>query len=139
MLRFTVLYVTSFASMTVVNRRIEARLDDLSPGELCRRFAADDSADLKWLFDGTNPGAHLAEYVIHDQDIRVPLRAHREVPADHLVAALRGVTKLPGVRWTAWRQLRRRSWEATDIDWRAGRGPVTSAPALTILMTLAGR
>jgi uncharacterized protein (TIGR03083 family) len=139
LLRFSALYAMSLASMTLVNRRIQSRTSGLTPGELLRRFAAEDSPELKWLFDGTNPGAHLAEHVIHGLDIRHALGAPRHVAADHLVVALNGVTKLPGVRWSAWRQLRRRRWEATDVDWRAGRGEVVSAPADAILMTLAGR
>jgi len=139
LLRFSALYARSFASMTWVNRRIQSQTAGLAPEQLVRRFRADNSPELKWLFDGTNPGAHLAEYVIHDQDIRIPLARPRRVPHDHLVAALAGVTKLPGVRRSAWRLLRRRRWQATDVDWRAGRGQIVSAPAGAILMTLTGR
>jgi uncharacterized protein (TIGR03083 family) len=139
LLRFGALYTISFANMARLNRRIQLRTSGLAPEQLLLRFGADDSPELKWLFDGTNPGAHLAEYVIHDQDIRQPLGMPREVPPDHVVAALKGVTNLPGVRWSAWRQLRRRRWEATDVVWRAGRGSVVSAPAEAILIALAGR
>ena len=139
LLRFSALYAMSLARMTSLNRRIQSRTRGIAPGDLLRRFGADDSPELKWLFDGTNPCAHLAEYVIHDQDIRLALGTPRQVPAQHLVGALHGVTMLPGVRWSAWWQLRRRRWEATDVDWRAGRGAVVSARADAILMTLAGR
>ena len=36
---------------------------------------------LRWLFERSNPAGHLAEYVIHHQDIRRPLRMPRTVPA----------------------------------------------------------
>ena len=139
LLRFAGLYAMSLASMTGVNRRIRSRTNGLTPEELLRRFGADDGADLKWLFDGTNPGAHLAEYVIHHQDIRHPLGLARHVPPARLVTALNGVTKLPGVRLSAWRQLRRGRWEATDVEWSRGRGAVVSGPGEAILMALAGR
>jgi uncharacterized protein (TIGR03083 family) len=139
LLRFGALYATSFANMARVNRRIQSQTHALTADELLGRFGADDSPELKWLFDGSNPGAHLAEYVIHDQDIRVPLGMPRQVPPERLVAALNGVMKLPGVRRTASRKLRRRRWEATDVEWRAGRGPVLKARAELILMALAGR
>jgi uncharacterized protein (TIGR03083 family) len=139
LLGFSRLYLTSFGSMGVVNRRIRSRTEGLVPDELLRRFGVNDSADLKWVFDGTNPGAHLAEYVIHHQDIRRPLGLRRQVPADRLVAALNGLTKLPGVRLFAWRQLRKRRWQATDVDWCRGRGEVAHGPGEAILMALAGR
>jgi uncharacterized protein (TIGR03083 family) len=139
LLRFSTLYAMSLGSMNRLNRRIGSRTGRLGPEELLRLFGADDSPELKWLFDGTNPGAHLAEYVVHQQDIRRPLGLPRQVPPDRLVAALNGVTKLPGVRWPAWRLLRRRRWEATDVEWCAGRGPVLIGPGDAILVALAGR
>jgi uncharacterized protein (TIGR03083 family) len=137
--RFLWLYARSFASMDRLNARLERDTDGLAPEQLVHRFGADDSPSLRWLFDGTNPGAHLAEYVIHDQDIRVPLRMPRAVPSQHLAAALDGVTKLPGVRWSAWWRLRQRRWEATDLRWECGHGPTTRASGVAILMALAGR
>jgi len=139
LLRFSKLYALSLGSMNRVNRTIRDRTTGVAPEELLRRFGADDSPELKWLFDGTNPGAHLAEYVIHHQDIRRPLGLPRQVPPDRLIAALRGVTQLPGVRWPAWRQLRLRRWEASDVAWSRGRGPVVTGSAEAILMVLAER
>ena len=139
LMRFSTLFATSLGSMTRFNRRLQRRVGELGPAELLRRFEADDAPDLKWLFDRTNPGAHLAEYVIHHQDIRRPLGLAREIPPERLVAALNGVTKLPDVRLSAWRRLRRRRWEATDVDWQRGRGSIVRAPGEAILMALAGR
>ena len=139
LLRFTALYAGSLASMTLLNRRIQRRTRHLDAAELARRFGADDREDLNWLFDGSNPAAHLAEYVIHHQDIRRPLGLLRDVPADRLIAALDGVTKLPGVRWPAWRQFRTERYEATDVEWSRGHGRVVPLSGETILMSLAGR
>jgi uncharacterized protein (TIGR03083 family) len=135
-LRYTGVAVTSG---TMINRRIQWRTRRLTVEDLLRRFGADDAADLRWLFDGTNTGAHLAEYVIHHQDIRRPLGLPREIPLDRLVAALDSVLKLPGVRAPAGWKLLRHRWEATDVDWFRGRGPLVRAPAEEILLTLAGR
>jgi len=138
-LRFIALFASSFGSMTRLNNRLQASTGDLAPGELVRLFGADDAPDLKWLFDGSNPAAHLAEYVIHHQDIRRPLGLPRQIPPDRLVGALNGVTKLPDVRLSAWRSLRRRRWEATDVRWSRGRGSVIRSSGEEILMSLAGR
>jgi uncharacterized protein (TIGR03083 family) len=139
LLRFSALYAASLANMNRLNRRIQRRTRHLGTDKLARRFGADDGEDLKWLFDRSNPAAHLAEYVIHHQDMRRPLGLPREVPADRLIAALDGVTKLPSIRWPAWPQFRTKRYEATDVDWSRGHGRVTRLSGETILMSLARR
>lgn len=139
LLRFSALYAVSLASMSRLNRRIQRETQHLDADDLARRFGADDDDHLSWLFDGTNPAAHLAEYVIHHQDIRRPLGLPREVPAERLVAALHGVTRLPGVRWPAWWRFRTERYEATDVDWSRGHGQVAPMSGEAILMSLAGR
>jgi uncharacterized protein (TIGR03083 family) len=138
-LRFSALYATSLGSMTLLNRRMQRRVTGVTPDRLREVFGADDGPDLKWLFDGSNPGAHLAEYVIHDQDIRRPLGLPRTIPPDRLAAALDGTINLPGVRLKAWRQLRRHRWQASDLDWCRGRGAVVNSRGEELLMDLAGR
>ena len=139
MLRFAALYVRSLASMDRLNRRLDERVRGLGWETVVQRFGADDDPALKWLFDGTNANAHLAEYVIHHQDIRRVLDLARTIPADRLRSALDGITNLPSVRWAVWRKLRRHRWMATDIDWARGRGPVVAESGEAILMALAGR
>lgn len=139
LIRFFALYAVSLASMDRVNRHLDARYRKLTPDELMDRFGADDTADLKWLFDGTNPGAHLAEYTIHRYDIALPLGLVTDTSASRMIAALNGVTKLPGLRVGARRLLFRRQFRATDLDWSRGRGRTFREPAVDILMVLAGR
>jgi uncharacterized protein (TIGR03083 family) len=136
---FTILFVRSFGSVRRLNGLLAQQSRGLEWATITQRFGAEDDRALKWLFDGSSAEAHLAEYVIHHQDIRRSLSLARTVPAERLVAALEGITKLPGVRWTAWQKLRRHRWQATDVPWSRGRGPTISAPAERILMALAGR
>ena len=90
------------------------------------------------LFDRLAPGAQLAEFVIHQQDIRRPLDRRRDIPAERLLAALDGVAKLPGVG--AKRRVRGRTIRATDLHWATGSGPVVvEGPAEEVLLALAGR
>jgi uncharacterized protein (TIGR03083 family) len=107
MVRFWSLYASSLASMRMLNRRLQSRTRACTTDDLIRRFATEDSPDLKWLFDGSNRCAHYAEYVIHHEDIRRPLGLTRDVPPDRLAAAMTGVTRLPGVRMGARRRQRR--------------------------------
>jgi uncharacterized protein (TIGR03083 family) len=123
LLRFFALYTRSMGSMRGLNRRLDATVRDVSIDELMRRFGAQDDADLKWLFDGSNPGAHYAEYVIHHQDIARPLGLPSTLPADRVEAAIEGAKRLPGVRLQT-RRLRTQS-DAT--------------PSMELLLSLAGR
>ncbi|HZQ85833.1 MAG TPA: maleylpyruvate isomerase family mycothiol-dependent enzyme [Acidimicrobiales bacterium] len=122
LVRFMWLYAVSFASMRRLNRRLNAPLDGVPVAELLRRFGAEDDPGLRWLFDGSNPGAHYAEYVIHHEDIRRPLGLAREVPADRVAAAIEGARRLPGVRLHARR-----------------RRPQDGAPSLDDLLVAGGR
>jgi len=80
----------------------------------------------------------LLDIFIHQQDIRRPLGRPREIPSDRLITVgelLRhhrigagGAERAKGLRF-----------EADDIDWRAGEGPVVRGPAEAILIALAGR
>ena len=137
--RFARDYVTSFASMRLLNRRLQRRTRGLDPRALLQRFAADDGDDLKWLFDGTNPAAHLAEYVIHRQDLCRPLGLPAPVPAERVSMALDGALQLPGVRLSAWRRLRRTRIEASDIGWARGHGTTRQMTGLNTLLWIAGR
>ncbi len=139
LLRFARWYAASLASMDRLNQRIQRSTGDLDPEVLVQRFGADDGEDLRWLFDGTNPRAHLAEYMIHGEDLRRPLGLGGEVDPDRVVAALQGVTQLPGVRGRAWRTLLRTRLEATDVPWARGRGRPRSMRGIDALMLLAGR
>ena len=138
-LRFSVLFGRSLGNMVTVNRRIQSWHAGEPPEVLVQQFAADDGDDLEWLFDGSNAHAHLAEHVIHHQDIRRPLGLPRTVPAERLVAALDGVTSLPDARSSARPRLKEHRFEATDVDWTGGQGPTVRGTGEAILMTLAGR
>jgi len=137
--KFIALYVGSLGSMRLVNRRIHRRTRHLDVDALRGEFGREDSDDLKWLFDGSNPGAHLAEYLIHRRDICWPLAIPCASPTDRVVAALDGLAQLPGVRLGARRHTRRQRVEATDATWARGRGHTRPMPAESILMLLAGR
>ncbi|MFA1545898.1 maleylpyruvate isomerase family mycothiol-dependent enzyme [Actinomadura chokoriensis] len=75
--------------------------------------------------------------VIHHQDIRRPLGLPREIPAERLVAALRGALKVPVFGGA--RRARRLRLVATDLDWSRGSGPEARGSAEAILMAIAGR
>jgi uncharacterized protein (TIGR03083 family) len=120
-----------------VNARQVANCAGLRPDEILRRFAAQSREGPRWLFDRIAPGAQLAEYVLHHEDIRDAVERPRVIPASRLRHALDGVRRLPAL--PAKSRLRQNRWIATDLDWAAGRGPEVRLPARDVLLELSGR
>jgi len=79
----------------------------------------------------------LTDGLIHHQDIRRPLGAAREVPAERLIPALRTALFAPTVRGIL------RAFDvrpvATDMEWSFGRGPEVHGTGEALLMAVAGR
>jgi len=80
----------------------------------------------------------LGEIMVHGEDIRRPLGARGEHPAEHLTtlaeaykktgAPLRGKKRLVGLKL-----------EATDVDWSTGDGPEVRGPCMSLIMGMVGR
>lgn len=79
----------------------------------------------------------LTDTLIHHQDIRRPLGAAREIPAERLRCALDFAPVAPPLR--ARKRMRGLELIAADIDWRSGKGPVVEGTAEALLMAIAGR
>ena len=113
-----------------------ARAQDRTPTELVRDF------------DERNPWAGtcrvfpdrlvLLDRLVHHQDIRRALGHQRTIPDERLVAALDTTPKLGSV-FRAKRRTKGLRFEATDVPWTWGDGPVVSGPGEALLMTMLGR
>jgi uncharacterized protein (TIGR03083 family) len=79
----------------------------------------------------------LVDALIHQQDIRRPLRMPRLIPEERLRCALPFAVTAPPLRgfWHA-RGVR---LVATDLDWSRGKGPEARGTAEAVLMVMAGR
>jgi uncharacterized protein (TIGR03083 family) len=80
----------------------------------------------------------LHEHVVHHQDVRRPLGRPRTMPEERLRAVLDVAhePRAPG-RIATW--AKGCTFVATDLDWRAGRGPVVEGPGEALLMALSQR
>jgi hypothetical protein len=78
----------------------------------------------------------LTDGLIHQQDIRRPLKEPRTIPAERLLPALR--TALFGVLLGV-RRVRDVRLVATDMEWTFGRGPEVRGTGEALLMAVAGR
>lgn len=79
----------------------------------------------------------LTDGMIHQQDIRRPLRRPRDIPADRLTAALDTARTAPTL--AAAQRIRGLTLNATDLDWTTGDGPAVEGPGEALLMAIAGR
>lgn len=84
------------------------------------------------------PREFFVDKVIHNQDIRRPLGLQREIPAEHLVAALDVLPKLGGFLKSK-RNTRGLRFVATDIDHAVGDGPEVRGPAEALILAMSGR
>ena len=80
----------------------------------------------------------LGEVMVHGEDIRRPLGARGEHPAEHLTTLAEMYKKtgapLHGKRRTAGLRL-----VATDVDWSSGEGPEVRGPCMSLIMAMVGR
>jgi uncharacterized protein (TIGR03083 family) len=79
----------------------------------------------------------LTDGMIHQQDIRRPLRLPRDIPAARLTAALDTARTAPTLAAT--KRIRGLTLKATDHDWSTGDGPLIEGPGEALLMAIAGR
>ena len=97
------------------------------------------NAEHRFTPPGLGPEAPLTDIVMHGQDIRRPLDIDREIPEEEariildLLVSKKGKFAWPsggvgGLRF-----------EATDMDWSSGSGPVVSGQAEALLMAIGGR
>ncbi len=96
-------------------------------------------ADSRLRAPGAGPEAPLAENLIHGLDLRWPLGIARAIPDDRARPALDFLAKTPARGFTrkSWRK--RLHFEATDLDWAHGDGPLLRGPAEALMLALTGR
>lgn len=113
-----------------------ARATTLSPTQLIQDLR--DNAEHRFKLPGLGAEVPLNDVIVHTSDIRRPLGEQPKVPArraelvlDFLAKAPRGVVdkkRVAGLRF-----------EATDIDWSYGDGPVVRGPAEALILAFNGR
>ena len=79
----------------------------------------------------------LTDGMIHQQDIRRPLRLPRHIPDERLIAALETARSAPTL--SAGKLIRGLTLRATDLEWSTGTGPEVEGSGEALLMAMAGR
>ena len=113
-----------------------ARAEGRSPAELVAAFDRRDPwAGTCRVFP---PRLTLLDRLVHHQDIRRALGHQREVPPERVVAVLDATPKLGSV-FGARERTKGLRFEATDVDWRWGDGPVVRGAGEALVMSMLGR
>jgi uncharacterized protein (TIGR03083 family) len=120
--------------------------DKFVEGDL-QQYNSGSAADVKGRFDEIissprkPPGpayVALGEVMVHGEDIRRPLGARGDHPAEHLVTLAESYKKtgtpLRGKKRVADLKLR-----ATDVEWSTGDGPEVSGPCMSLILAMVGR
>lgn len=81
----------------------------------------------------------LADLVLHDLDVRIPLGIPRQIPEDRLAVTFHHLTTMPSPGYAIGTRLRGLRFETTDTGWTAGAGAVVRGPAQAVVMGMSGR
>jgi uncharacterized protein (TIGR03083 family) len=97
------------------------------------------NAEHRFTPPGMGPEAPLADIVMHGQDIRRPLAIERDIPEGEARVILDLLVSKKGK--FAWPRggVSGLRFEATDMEWSSGSGPVVSGTAEALLMAIGGR
>ncbi|SDE69037.1 TIGR03083 family protein [Blastococcus fimeti] len=97
------------------------------------------SADSTFTPPGAGPEAPLTDVLVHGLDIRWPLGLARVIPEQRLRSSLDYVTDASSRGVVPKGALDGLRFEADDIDWAHGSGPVVRGPAEALLLAVTGR
>lgn len=81
----------------------------------------------------------LADVVLHDLDVRIPLGIDRVIPEDHLAVTFHHLASVPSPGFAVGGRLRELRFEAVDTGWTSGYGAPVRGDAETIVLAMAGR
>jgi uncharacterized protein (TIGR03083 family) len=81
----------------------------------------------------------LADIVLHDLDIRVPLGIGRAIDEERLRVTFRHLADRPSPGFAVGERLRGLRLTATDVGWAHGAGAPVRGPAETLLLAMGGR
>ncbi|MDF9716318.1 maleylpyruvate isomerase family mycothiol-dependent enzyme [Nocardioides sp. ChNu-153] len=96
-------------------------------------------ADSRFTPPGHGPEAPLTDLLVHGLDVRWPLGLARDVPAERLTATLNFLASSRDRSFVPRGALDGLRFEADDVDWAHGSGPVVRGRAEALLLAITGR
>jgi uncharacterized protein (TIGR03083 family) len=87
---------------------------------------------------GHGPLAPLTDVLVHGEDIRRPLHIDYAIPEQRQRAVLDFLVSSSSASMFS-AQTENLRWQATDLDWGHGTGPIVEGPAAALMLVLTGR
>jgi uncharacterized protein (TIGR03083 family) len=81
----------------------------------------------------------LADLVLHDLDVRIPLGIDRVIPEDRLAVTFHHLATAPSPGFAVGGRLSELRFEAVDTGWTSGHGAPVRGEAEAIVLAMAGR
>ncbi|NUT97528.1 MAG: maleylpyruvate isomerase family mycothiol-dependent enzyme [Saccharothrix sp.] len=128
---------TTAANFDEYNRRLTAREARLSTVEVAgrlRRWAGSRTTIPRAGFEPI-----LADIVLHDLDVRMPLGIERTIPEDRLHVVFQHLAERPSPGFSMGSRLHGLRLEAVDTGWEHGRGPAVRGEAEPLVLAMSGR
>jgi len=119
------------------NALLAAMVADRPAAELARELRA--NADNRFRPPVVGYPGQLTDLQVHGQDMRRPLGLPHGLRLDRLRVSLDFLTGGRAWGFTPRRRLAGLRFEATDLDWRWGEGPLLAGPAEALMMAMTGR
>jgi len=115
-----------------------AKADNRTPDELVSALRR--KAESRFKPPMLGPEAPLTDCVVHGQDICRPLGIKREIPEDAMKVVLDFLVSPAAARGQQKKGLTAGlRFDADDVDWSSGEGPVVTGPGEALAVALTGR
>ncbi|MFG1673402.1 maleylpyruvate isomerase family mycothiol-dependent enzyme [Micromonospora sp. NPDC049282] len=121
----------------VANARLARRVSRRPPGELAAALRA--HAEHRFRPPVVGWFGQLTDLQVHGQDIRRPLGLPADLDPDRLRISLDFLTGGRAIGFVDRRRVAGLRFEATDLGWSAGDGPVVRGTGDALLLALTGR
>jgi uncharacterized protein (TIGR03083 family) len=131
------LIVRSGFNIHKANSRIAVLMADRSPAELAQGLR--DNADNPFRPPIVGYPGQLTDLQVHGQDMRRPLGLPHGLRLERLRASLDFLVGGRAVGFTPKRRVAGLRFEAADLDWSTGTGPLVTGPAEALMLAMTGR
>jgi uncharacterized protein (TIGR03083 family) len=131
------LIVRSGFNIHKANARLAALMAERSAAELAQGLR--DNADNPFRPPIVGYPGQLTDLQVHGQDIRRPLGLPHGLRPERLRASLDFLVGGRAIGFAPKRRLAGLRFEAADVDWSAGAGPVVGGPAEALMLAMTGR
>ncbi|MER5263761.1 maleylpyruvate isomerase family mycothiol-dependent enzyme [Actinosynnema sp. NPDC002837] len=129
--------VSMAADFDRLNRELTAKAARMPTSEITARLRRWSTSKTTIPRSGYDPV--LADILLHDYDVRLPLGIERDMPEDRLWVAFQHLAAKPSPGYAMGSRLAGLRLEAVDTGWASGSGAVVRGDAESLVLAMSGR